>query len=267
MSEAFDPGGAGPLPRPTSQPVYPVGGQGKEQAGAASEFMPGFAVRHQAAAHLLQQAFAPPSGFAAADLRAAPQPRHFSPADPAAPKPTAGWDPLDPTQPPSDYLDPVAAAHAAGFAEGQAAAVVAAEEEGVRDRRMLADLGTALAAAGRIDRERVAQHLRQTVMLLVTKLVGEAGVSPALLAARVAGAADLLADTAESALLRVNPLDVPLLDGRLPNTIFAVGDAQVMRGGFVLESASTVIEDGPELWLEQMAAAIDRVALPTMAPC
>ena len=37
-------------------------------------FQAGFAVRHQAAAHLLQQAFAPPSGFAPADLRAATAP-------------------------------------------------------------------------------------------------------------------------------------------------------------------------------------------------
>jgi len=37
----------------------------------------------------------------------------------------------------------------------------------------------------------------------------------------------------------------------------------VERGGFVLESASTIVEDGPELWLEQMAQAIERVAMPT----
>jgi flagellar assembly protein FliH len=30
----------------------------------------------------------------------------------------------------------------------------------------------------------------------------------------------------------------------------------------VLESASTIVEDGPELWLEQLAQAIDRVAVP-----
>ena len=224
-------------------------------------FQAGFAARHMAAAHLLQQAFSPSAGFAPADLRATAAPKHFSPADPAH-KPTAGWDLLDPNQPPSDHLDPIAAAHAAGFAEGQAAATVAAEEDRARDRQLLADLATALQAAGRIDRERVARHIRQTVMLLVTKLVGEAGVSPDLLAARVAAAADLLADAAESAILRVNPADVALLEGRLPNTIFAVGDANVARGAFVLESASTVVEDGPELWLEQMAAAIDRIAVP-----
>ena len=226
-----------------------------------SDFTPGFAARHAAAAHLLQQAFAPtPAQFAPVAI-GANAPRSFAPADRSA-NPTAGWNPLDPTQSASDFLDPVKAAHAAGFAEGQAAATVSAEEAGGRDRRLLADLATALAAAGRIDRERVARHLRQTVMLLVTKLVGEAGVSADLLAARVTAATDLLADAAESALLRVNPADVALLEGKLPATIFAVGDAAVARGAFVMESASTVVEDGPELWLEQMAAAIDRVAVP-----
>lgn len=235
---------------------------------ASRQFTPGFAARHDAAAHLLQQAFAPPSGFApvaigaaAASSAAAGGPKHFSPADRDS-NPTAGWNPLDPHQPHSEFIDPVAAAHAAGFAEGQAAALVAVEEAGARDRRLLADLTAALGQAGRIDRERVARHLRQTVMLLVGKLVGETGVSGDLLATRIVAATDLLADAAESALLRVNPADVALLEGRLPATLFAAGDAAVARGGFVLESASTLVEDGPELWLEQLAATIDRVAMP-----
>ena len=53
-----------------------------------------------------------------------------------------------------------------------------------------------------------------------------------------------------------------LLEGRLPATIFAVGDAAIARGSFVMESASTIVEDGPELWLDQLAQAIDRVAVP-----
>ena len=227
-------------------------------------FQAGFAARHTAAAHLLQQAFAPPSGFApvAIGAPAGPSgPKHFSPADRDS-NPTAGWNPLDPHQPHSEFIDPVAAAHTAGFAEGEAAGLAAAEENAARDRRLLADLTVALGQSGRIDRDRVARHLRQTVMLLVGKLVGETGVSADLLATRVAAATDLLADAAESALLRVNPADVALLEGRLPGTLFAAGDASIARGGFVLESASTVVEDGPDMWLEQLAATIDRVAVP-----
>lgn len=228
---------------------------------ANGAFQPGFAARHAAAAHLLQQAFAPtPAGFAPVAIGGA-GPRSFHPADPGH-NPTAGWNPLDPDQPPSGFLDPVQAAHAAGFAEGQAAARVAAEEARARDRQLLADLTATLAAARHVDREQIARQLRQTVLLLVTKLVGEAGVSAELLAARVTAAADLLADAAESAMLRVHPADVALLEGRLPTNVFAVGDAAVARGAFVLESASTVVEDGPALWLEQMSAAIERAAVP-----
>jgi flagellar assembly protein FliH len=72
----------------------------------------------------------------------------------------------------------------------------------------------------------------------------------------------MLSDHAESAMLRVHPQDVALLDGRLPTSVFAVGDAGVARGSFVLESSSTIVEDGPELWLEQLAHAIERVAMP-----
>ena len=73
---------------------------------------------------------------------------------------------------------------------------------------------------------------------------------------------DMLADSAESALLRLHPEDVPFVQGKLPATVFPVGDPHVQRGGFVIESASTIVEDGPDLWLEQLAQAIDRVPIP-----
>lgn len=240
------------------------------EAAPADGFVAGFAARHDAAALALHRAFDAPVGFAPADLLArlhraeAPQepaPRHFSPADRQA-NPTAGWDPLDPGDPVPAFIDPVEAAHAAGYAEGLAAARAAVEEAGLRDKALLTELLDRLQASDRIDREAVAARLRQTVLLLVGRLVGEIGVSADLLAGRVEAAADLLADASESAMLRVHPEDVALLDGRLPKTIFAVGDAAIARGSFVLEAASTVVEDGPALWLEQLEAMIDRLPVP-----
>jgi len=241
--------------------------------GVPAGFVAGFAGRHDAAARALRHAFAErPAGFAPADLigridaaRAAeppspaPGPRHFSPADPAT-NPTAGWDPLRAADPPAD---PLAAARAEGFAEGLAAARAAADDAAGRDTAMLAGLLQQLEGGGRLDRDTVATRLRETVLLLVGKLVGEIGVSADLLAGRIEAAADLLADANESAMLRVHPADVALLDGRLPATIFPVGDAEVPRGSFVLEAASTVVEDGPALWLEQLEGAIDRLPVPT----
>ena len=246
-----------------------------------SDFIAGFAARHDAAAAALHQAFSPqPAGFAAVDLievrspvgftpRATPAgpmpepepemvaPKHFSPADREA-NPTAGWDMMDPCLDATPFIDPVEAAHAAGFAEGMAAAQAQAQ---LQEDALLVGIQAALSG-GRIDREALAGQLRQTVLFLVSKLVGEVGVAAERLAGRVEVASEMLADAAESALLRVHPDDVALLQGRLPDTVFAVGDASVARGSFVLESASTVVEDGPALWLDQLAQAMDRVPVP-----
>lgn len=240
-------------------------------------FERGFAARHAAPADAIAQAFAPATGgFAAVDLcrpvapvSFAPQPRpeaepqkpcpkHFNPADRAS-NPTRGWDPLDPTLPEEPETDPFAAARAAGYAEGLAAVV---HEAGERDRALLAGLADRFASGGTIDRDLVAEQLRQTVLLLVSKVIGEVGIAPDILARRIEAASDLLADKAESGLLRVHPDDVALLEGRLPRTMFAVGDAAVPRGSFVLETASTIVEDGPALWLEQLERAIERAPVP-----
>ena len=243
-------------------------------SNVAAGFAPGFAARHDAAAQILHQAFdQPKTGFAAYDLRERAtrggpvgfasqpaNPKHFAPENPAA-NPTEGWDPFDAQAP--GFVDPLVTARAAGYAEGIAAALADASGTAERDAALLATLGAALRADDRLDRDKMARQLRQTVLFLVTKLVGEIGIAPDLLAGRIDSASEMLADAAETAILRVHPDDVAMLEGKLPRAVFAIGDASVARGAFVLESASTIVEDGPELWLEQLAQAIERVAVPT----
>lgn len=249
-----------------------------------SDFAPGFASRHQAAADALQRAFAVGGDFAPIDPQdlvgritmprgfapqsaapAAPSPRHFEPADPDE-DPTEGWDPFDPAPQvtPGRFVDPVAAAHAAGYAEGRAVAMAEIEDVKAREAALLEQVSRALAEGAHFDRERMAGHLRQTVLHLVTKMVGESGVAPDVLSARVTAAVELLADGAESALLRLHPDDVALIADKLPKSVFPVGDPHLARGSFALESASTLVEDGPEMWLEQLASAIDRVPIPPL---
>lgn len=241
-----------------------------------ASFVAGFAVRHDTPPHLLAAALSPTPGFTPRDMwdRIAREmaddspvrPKHFSPADGGGMgRATEGWDPLDASAEPTPFIDPVETAHAAGYAEGLAAAAAAARESGDRDKALLVELAAALANGHQLDRERIARQLRQTVMLLVTRLVGETGVAAEVLTRRIEAAADLLADASESAMLHLNPADVALVEGNLPKSIFAIGDAAVARGSFVLESASTLVEDGPELWLEQLAEAIDRVPVPPTA--
>jgi flagellar assembly protein FliH len=241
-----------------------------------SEFSPGLSARHYAAEHVMQRAFSDPVAFAPSSMEvigrrvapeAAVEPRHFSPADPSA-NPTEGWDPFDAaaqTHAPAAhgaFVDPIAAAHSSGFEEGRAAALADIEAIHAHEAALLEQVSAALASAAHFDRERMAEHLRQTVLHLVSRMIGEIGIAPDILAARITAATDLLADKAESALLRLHPDDVALVEGKLPANVFAAGDPHLERGAFVIESASTIVEDGPELWLEQLAQAIDRVPLP-----
>jgi len=223
-----------------------------------SDFTAGLSVRHALPPADLGRAFAAPSGFAKRDPGASLRPRHFAPAS-AGHRATEGWDPLDPALD-EPVIDPLETAHAAGYAEGFAAAVAARGEAAERDRALLADIVAALGQG--LDRASFATRMRETVLHLVARLVGEVGVSSDLLTARVAAATELLADKTESALLRLHPDDVPLVERHLPATVFAAGDPHVARGGFVLESASTIVEDGPALWLDQLAGAIDKVPVP-----
>lgn len=234
---------------------------------SAASFVPGLAARSAGIAEALQRAFAPPEEFAPREIRprdSAPiEPRHFSPAEPGH-KPTEGWDPFDPEPLPEskEFIDPIAAARAAGYAEGLAAGRAEADAASAQQAALLRQVSEALAHGAHFDRERMAGHLRQTVIHLVSQMIGEAGVAPDVLASRIEAATDMLADGAESAILRLHPDDVALVAAHLPKTVFPVADPHVARGGFVIESASTIVEDGPDMWLEQLAQAIDRVPIP-----
>ncbi|HTG37587.1 FliH/SctL family protein [Sphingomonas sp.] len=243
-------------------------------------FSAGFAGRHDDIGDALRRAFAPPPGFAptapgrpeaAAQPPRHPEPaadgpRHFHPADREV-NPTEGWDPFAaaaaaPELAP-DTAHAIAAARAEGYEEGLRVAGDEATAAQARDRRLMDELTHALARATWVDRERFARQMRQTVLALVGQLVGEAGVSGEKLAARIDAAVDLLTDSAESAMLRLNPADMALVEGRLPKTVFPVADATIARGAFSLEAASTIVEDGPDRWIEQLTQAIDQVPLPT----
>ncbi|MBA4761973.1 FliH/SctL family protein [Sphingomonas sp.] len=230
-----------------------------------SNFVPGLAARSDGIADALKRAFAPPDAFAARAIAPRPSatPRHFAPEAPGH-KSTQGWDMFeaDKAAEPAPFVDPVAAARAAGYAEGLADGRAEADASAAQQAALLAQVSEALARGAQFDRARMAGHLRQTVLHLVTQMIGEAGVAPDILAARIEAATDLLADSAESAILRLHPDDVALVQGHLPKTVFPVGDPQLMRGAFVIESASTIVEDGPDLWLDQLAEAIDRVPIP-----
>ena len=245
--------------------MYEAAAAAASVAPVSPVFVAGLSARHDADVVRLRRVFDErPVGFAPADLIARIEEAFAARGEPTAPLhdavPTV--EEVFAPQPAAPAFDPIEAARQEGYAAGYSAAAAVRDKEIANERALIEGLASALRSDDRIDRERITRQLRQTVLHLVSAIVGETGVSPDLLAERVEAAAELLADDSESAVLRINPADVALLDGRLPPTIFAVGDAQIGRGAFVLEAASTIVEDGPELWLEQLTAALDKVAVP-----
>lgn len=195
----------------------------------------------------------------------APEPKHFRPANPGV-NPTQGWDPFDPTSERADEpapapFDAIDAARSEGFAAGMAEAERLAAERGEADAQALAQLASLLEMMSGFDRDLLAGRLRETVMFLVKRLVGEVGVSAELLDQRITAATELLADTSEVATLRLNPADHALIEGHQPARVALIADPLIGRGGFRIETRTTVIEDGPEAWLAQLAAALDRAAV------
>jgi len=256
-----------------------------------SDFTAGFASRLDEAARALALSYAVEAeeGFSPRDLKAraggstsrrptasarpdggepgfSPQPvgaRFAQAAADAAAEAAADPDGFSPTEP-AHFVDPIAEARAEGYAQGFHEGHEQGELERERDQATLRALGDALKSAERLDRDLIAGRLRQTVLFLVSKIIGDTGISPDLLTRRIEAATDLIADGAENATLRVNPEDLPLLKDTLPVGIHPLGDALIERGGFVLESPSTLVEDGPDLWLEQLAQAIERVGVPPL---
>lgn len=249
----------------------------------SDDFVAGFASRHQ----INPATIGRNDGFAPADLAARAQlagsaapaakaagpksfsprpvgPKHFSPA-PAAPEPeqaeeSASWDGR--SADPHAFVDPIERARAAAFEEGVAHARALAEAERERDLALLHGLAAQLGNGGRIDRDTLAEQLRATVLTLVRQMLGEVSIAPEQLARRAEAATALIADAAESAVLRLHPEDVPLVKSHLPATLHPIADENVARGHYVLEAAATLIEDGPSHWLGQLETAIERVALP-----
>jgi flagellar assembly protein FliH len=147
---------------------------------------------------------------------------------------------------------------AEGLAEGQRRAAEASAADVAACARLISGLGGGV----QFDRVALAVRMRRTVLALVTQIVGEVGVDADRLSNRIGAAVNMLADVSEPARIHLHPDDLALVKDHLATNLAAVADPDIERGGFSLETLSATIEDGPTLWLEQLEAALDRVADP-----
>lgn len=156
--------------------------------------------------------------------------------------------------------DATVAADIDAFTEGFEAGRRTAEEALAAERQAITRLAKALECLSPEPAEPLAALLAETVDRLVRQIVGEVEIDQALLMHRAEAVARLVGEELSPSKMRVNPADVALLAGAgLP--VEVTGDASLMRGEVVLETASGWIEDGPAVRLERLRAELERLGI------
>ncbi|MET0239020.1 MAG: flagellar biosynthesis protein [Sphingobium sp.] len=151
-------------------------------------------------------------------------------------------------------VDPLEEASQQGFITGFQEGERVTREAMEADDTARADLAHAISQLGGMEEGTLASLLSQAVMRLVTQIVGEVPVDEDRLAERCAAIAACIDPDEGKAMLEVNPLDLPLIPD---NGVKLVANAAIARGSVRLATSEGWIEDGPEVRLSRLQAALD----------
>jgi flagellar assembly protein FliH len=155
----------------------------------------------------------------------------------------------------ANAVDPAAEAYARGYADGLAHARDEAlhterERDAARARMELAFARMDDASAADL-----AERLRQTVHALCEETIMPLAIDPVGLAARIEAAVGLLRRSQDERRVLLNPDDLALVHGRLPEGLVVEPDPSVERGALRIETTDGGIEDGPSQWRRILAEA------------
>jgi flagellar assembly protein FliH len=168
-------------------------------------------------------------------------------------------DPCD-APPISEYLDPElirAQAYAEGLAEGRRTV----EAEVLAERDAIARLAEVLENLQPEPPRELGLLLAETVKRLVRQIVGEVEINGEALLERAHAAAEIIADETAPVRMRLHPEDHERLrDARLD--VEMVPDSQLAPGTILLETGEGWLEDGPQVRLDKLRAALDRLGVP-----
>ncbi len=167
-----------------------------------------------------------------------------------SPTPAAALEP--------DMPDPIATAHAAGYAEGLAQARA---EGAVARAADLAAQGQLALSFARIDTElaeMLHQRLTETVVALCEASLQPLALDRAALARRARAAAAMFQRADDERVLWLHPDDLALAGDLLPGEWCFSADPALERGTIRVESAAGGAEDGPAPWCEALRAALAR---------
>ena len=199
------------------------------------------------------------TGIAAArlgDFVREPDPASFTPWG-SAPARKAAPSARTVDEPVADVAALEADAFAAGFAEGRHTV----EMEVAAERDALLRLAEMLETLRPEPHHELGLLLAETVERLVRQIVGEVTLDKDIILSRAHAAAELIAEESTPARMRLSPEDhARLIGADLP--VEMVADAALVPGMVLVETGEGWIEDGPEVGLEKLRIALDKMGVP-----
>lgn len=150
-----------------------------------------------------------------------------------------------------------AEAFSEGFNEGRRTV----ELEVASERHAIARLAEALEQYRPEPPEALAELLAETVDRLVRQIIGEAVIDQAMLEMRVSHVAEIIAEATAPARMRLHPDDLERL-GTARLDLEMVADPALLPGSVIVETGTGWIEDGPEVGIEKLRQALERMSVP-----
>ena len=151
----------------------------------------------------------------------------------------------------------IAQGYADGLSEGRGLAMIELEEE----RSAFARLAESLESLKPQNSDGLAALLAATVKRLVAQVVGETEIDAATLAERAQAVAAMIAEETSPKRLRLHPTDLARL-GEANIAVEMVADPMLAPGTIMLDTGAGWVEDGPNVRLEKLRNALDRMGAP-----
>lgn len=156
-----------------------------------------------------------------------------------------------------DIAQVQADAFAEGFNEGRRTV----EMEVAAERHAVAALAETLEQYRPEAPDELAELLAETVDRLVRQIVGEVVIDKEMLQSRVMNVASIIIEASAPAKMRLHPDDLDRLAGSNME-LDMIADPDLLPGSVIVETATGWIEDGPEVGIEKLRQALDRMSVP-----
>lgn len=152
--------------------------------------------------------------------------------------------------------DPIAEAREEGYISGFEAGSLARQQADETEAEIAQTLKFKL---GQIDEKlgyQLSERLREFALEICMSTLEPLAIDPKLLERRIRLALSMLNRATDKPSLYVNPQDMLLIRGSVPDEVPVLADPSLGRGDIRLEAATGGVEDGPECWRRSIREAL-----------